>query len=142
MSGEPDKLDQILAGVAAVGARVEALESSVRQEMRQVRAEVQQVKSELQQVKAELQQVKAEVQQVRTDFLAELGKTRVELMERMQYVRDDVTVNLSTAQIADKAARSAVDQSREVTDLLYALTRQVRTLEARVDNLRGDSTPH
>ena len=135
MSGEPDKLDQILAGVAAVGARVEALESSVRQEMRQVRAEVQQVK-------AELQQVKAEVQQVRTDFLAELGKTRGELMERMQYVRDDVTVNLSTAQIADKTARSAVDQSREVTDLLYALTRQVRTLEARVDNLRGDSTPH
>jgi putative membrane protein len=79
---------------------------------------------------------------VRSEFLAELGRTRAEVMARLQNVRNDVTVNLAAAQWAERGARDAIDQGRTLTDMLYALTRQVRQLQDTVDTLReGRASP-
>jgi hypothetical protein len=78
---------------------------------------------------------------IRSEFLSELGRTRAELMDRMQNVRDDVTVNLAAAHLAEQSARSAIDQGRSLTDLLTALTRQVRQLQDAVDMPRRGGTP-
>ena len=74
---------------------------------------------------------------VRADFLAELGRTRADVMARMQDVRNDVTVNLAAAQLAERGARDAIDQGRTLADGLYALTRQVRQLQDAVNTLRN-----
>jgi|GEM_PF-3521428 len=74
-------------------------------------------------------------------FFTELGKTRSELMDRMQTVRDDVTVNLAAARIAEQAGRGALEQGNVLADALAALTRQVRQLQDRVDALQ-DGKPN
>lgn len=74
---------------------------------------------------------------MRADFLAELGKTRSDLMDRMQNVRDDVTVNLAAANIAERAAKDALDKGQDLTVLVMALTRQVRQLQDTVNAMRG-----
>ena len=83
----------------------------------------------------------ARIDVVRSEFLAELDRTRADVMTRLRNVRDDVTVNLATAQLAESASRDAIDQGRSLADLLYALTRQVRQLQDAVDTLRNGDTP-
>jgi len=77
---------------------------------------------------------------MRADFLAELGRTRVDLMEHMQNVRDDVTVKLAAANIAERAAKDALDKGQDLTVLVMALTRQVRQLQDTVNSMRGEGT--
>ena len=72
-----------------------------------------------------------------SDFFDELGKTRTELMDRMQTVRTDVTVNLAAARVAEQAGRGALEQGHVLADALAALTLQVRQLQDRVDALQN-----
>jgi hypothetical protein len=88
-------------------------------------------------IAARVEEIAGAIDLTRADFLVELGKTRADLMERMQNVRDDVTVNLAAAQLAEQAARSATDQGRVLTDVLSTLTRQVRQLQDAVAGLRN-----
>jgi len=91
-------------------------------------------------VLAELDKTRIEVTGLadrQSGLFTELGKTRSALMEKMQSVRDDVTVNLAAAHIAEQAGRGALEQGHVLADALNALTRQVRQLEDRFDALRN-----
>ena len=68
-------------------------------------------------------------------FFTELGKTRSELMDRMQTVRTDVSMNLGAANVAQQSERAALEQGFVLAEAVAALTRQVRQLQDRVDAL-------
>jgi hypothetical protein len=81
---------------------------------------------------AKIDAVAANIVAMRHAIVDELGKTRNDLMARMQNIRDDITVNLATADLAQKTARSALDQGGTLTDILAAMNRSLRHLQDEV----------
>lgn len=102
-----DGQDSVTAGQQRLETRQERLET--RQERLaagQERLEAGQERLEERQdrLEARVEAVGDAIATIRSDFLTELGKTRADLMHRMQTVRDDVTVNLAAAQLAKQGA--------------------------------------
>ncbi|HME21966.1 MAG TPA: hypothetical protein VKI44_11610 [Acetobacteraceae bacterium] len=129
MSDEPT-LTQILARIEDVASTTASMRVEFNDALTRTRSNVL----------AELDKTRIEVTGLadrQSGLFTELGKTRSALMEKMQSVRDDVTVNLAAAHIAEQAGRGALEQGHVLADALNALTRQVRQLEDRFDALRN-----
>lgn len=131
------RLESVTAGQESAAVRLD----SVTAGLEGVTVRLDSVTAGQERLEARVTAIGARIDVVRTEFLAELGRTRADVMARLQNVRDDVTVNLAAAQLAERGARDAIDQGRTLTDLLYALTRQVRQLQDAVDILRNGKAP-
>lgn len=131
------RLESVTAGQESAAVRLD----SVTAGLEGVTVRLDSVTAGQERLEARVTAIGARIDVVRTEFLAELGRTRADVMARLQNVRDDVTVNLVAAQLAERGARDAIDQGRTLTDLLYALTRQVRQLQDAVDILRNGKAP-
>lgn len=83
--------------------------------------------------------LRAEVKDVRTDFLAELGKTRADLMARMDRLQarldgvdEHLTMGLGYMDRVDRRSSALTEDNRLLGELLISLTGIVRRLERRV----------
>jgi uncharacterized coiled-coil DUF342 family protein len=96
-------------------------------------------------MRAEITGLRAELAAFRAGMVAELGKTRGEIMEKVEGVqnsltaiRDDIAVNIGSVDAARKAndnTRSDVTQMREQMSVMW---RQIKQLESRVRDITGD----
>jgi uncharacterized coiled-coil DUF342 family protein len=81
----------------------------------------------------------------RADLLAELGQTRVAIMERMDRlensltdIRNDIGVNFAASDVVKRANDNTREEMRALGEVVSGLVRKVRTLETRVREITGD----
>jgi phage shock protein A len=77
-------------------------------------------------------------------MLADAGKMRAEIMERIDRVqhsvdltRDEIVVNFGNTDRAERTARAAIDDTRITTDILRTMQRQIARLQTDVEQLKG-----
>ena len=77
-------------------------------------------------------------------MLGEQASLRVDLMERMDRlgdqvtsIREDITVNMESVDQVRRAGDATKEELRALGNVVYAMNRQVRRLQAQVDELTG-----
>lgn len=87
----------------------------------------------------------AAIEQLRSDTTAEITKLRVDLMGRMDRlqdaltgIRDDIATNYGASDAAQRANENTRAEVRTLGETVSILVRQVRQLDAKVRELRGD----
>ena len=96
------------------------------------------------QLEAELGQLKAEQKALRTDFLAELGRTRGDIMERVERledavnrIRDDVAVNMGALEGVERANHNTRADVRTLQEQMSIMGKQIKQLQTEMREVRG-----
>jgi hypothetical protein len=75
---------------------------------------------------------------LRTDFLDELGKTRRDIMDKIESLRDDIGVNMGAVDMARKANDNTRDDVVQMRETLSTMYRRMLKIEADIRELKGD----
>jgi chromosome segregation ATPase len=96
------------------------------------------------QLQAELCQLKAEQKSLRSDFLAELGRTRSDIMERVEQladaitrIRDDIAVNMGAVEGVERANENTRADVRTLQGQMSIMWKQIKQLQAEMREVRG-----
>src|SRR3954447_24273613 len=91
-------------------ARLEVGQTQLEAGLSQLDVKLSQLEPRLGQLEAELGRLKAEQKSLRSDLLAELGRTRSDIMERVErlenavtLIRDDIAVNMGAVEAVERA---------------------------------------
>jgi chromosome segregation ATPase len=96
-------------------------------------------------LEGELTSLKAEQTRLRSDFLAGLGKTRADIMERVDRVenavtliRDDIAVNIGAAEAVERANDNTRADVRTLGQQVSVMWKQIKQLQSEMREVRGD----
>ncbi len=137
-------IQDVLTAVAAVAGEVGKLRADVTQmqgDMKQMQGDMKQMQSDIKQLQGDMKQMQGEMKQ----FRGELTQLRVDVMDRIDRLqdaltlqKDDLVVNYSAADRAEKIARAAQEETRALGDIVTPMIRQIRRLQEDVRHLRGE----
>jgi chromosome segregation ATPase len=131
--------------VLAALTRLEA--GQTRLEAGQARLEVGQTQLEagLGQLEAELGRLKAEQKSLRSDLLAELGRTRSDIMERVErlenavtLIRDDIAVNMGAVEAVERANDNTRADVRSLHEPMSIMWKQIKRLQTEMREIKGE----
>jgi methyl-accepting chemotaxis protein len=96
-------------------------------------------------LEGELTSLKAEQTRLRSDFLSELGKTRADIMERVDrlenavtLIRDDIAVNIGAAEAVERANDNTRADVRTLGQQVSVMWKQIKQLQSEMREVRGD----
>ncbi len=96
-------------------------------------------------VEADVSGLKAEQTRLRSDFLAELGKTRADIMERVDrlenavtLIRDDIAVNMGAVDAVERANENTRADVRTLGEQVSVMWKQIKQLQSEMREVRGD----
>jgi chromosome segregation ATPase len=88
---------------------------------------------------------KAEQARLRSDFLAEPGKTRADIMERVDrlesavtLIRDDIAVNIGAAEAVERARENTRADVRTLGRQVSVMWKQIKQLQSEMREVHGD----
>jgi chromosome segregation ATPase len=139
---------QLQAGQARLEAgqtQLEAGQTRLEVELGQLKAGQTQLEAGQTRFEAELGQLKAEQKSLRSDFLAELGRTRSDIMERVERledavnkIRDDIAVNMGAAEAVERANENTRADLRTLQEQMWIMWKQIKQLQTEMREVRGD----
>nr|WP_294502700.1 hypothetical protein [uncultured Rhodopila sp.] len=95
-------------------------------------------------LEAGLSGLKAEQTRLRSDFLAELGKTRADIMERVDrlenavtLIRDDIAVNMGAVDAVERANENTRADVRTLGEQVSVMWKQIKQLQSDMREVRG-----
>nr|WP_294556683.1 hypothetical protein [uncultured Rhodopila sp.] len=116
------------------------LAALARLEAGQTRLEAGQTRLE-----ADITSLKGEQARLRSDFLAELGKTRADIMERVDrlenavtLIRDDIAVNMGAVDAVERANDNTRADVRTLGEQMSVMWKQIKQLQSEMREVRGD----
>ena len=95
-------------------------------------------------LEADVTGLKAEQTRLRSDFLAELGKTRADIMERIDRlqnavtaIQDDIAVNMGAVDSARHVNDNTREDLKQMREQMSVMWRQLKAVQVRVDEISG-----
>ena len=116
--------DALYAAVKQIGAAVESLQQSLREDMSRLREEVRQ----------EITEVRQEITEVRTGVMERLDR----LQNSLTHIREDIGVTQATAETARDRDEATRKELRSLTEIVTVMHRQIQRLQTQMRELRGD----
>ena len=96
-------------------------------------------------LEADVTGLKADQTRLRSDFLAELGKTRADIMERVDrlgnavtLIRDDIAVNMGAVDAVERANENTRADVRTLGEQVSVMWKQIKQLQSEMREVRGD----
>ena len=96
-------------------------------------------------LEADITSLKGEQARLRSDFLAELGKTRADIMERVDrlenavtLIRDDIAVNMGAVDAVERANDNTRADVRTLGEQMSVMWKQIKQLQSEMREVRGD----
>jgi hypothetical protein len=84
---------------------------------------------------ARLEQGQQELQQGQHDIMARIDR----LQDTVTAMQSDITVNFGAAEHVQRREENTREEVRTLTNLVYAMERQIKHLQTEVRDLRGGS---
>ena len=119
-------------------ARLETGQQSLQQgqkELWQAQKDLQQAQKELWQAQKDLQRGHKDLHQGQRDIMARIDR----LQDTVTSMQSDIAVNLGAAQHVERREENTREEVRALTNLVYAMERQIQHLQTEVRDLRGGS---
>jgi methyl-accepting chemotaxis protein len=89
--------------------------------------------------------LKVEQKSLRSDFLAELGRTRSDIMGRVERledavnrIRNDIAVNMGTVEQVERANQNTHADVRALQEQMSIMWKQIKQLQSEMREVRGD----
>jgi chromosome segregation ATPase len=131
--------------VLAALARLEAGQTRLEAGYTRLEAGYTRLEAGATRLEADLTGLKAEQTRFRSDFLAELGRTRADIMERVDrlenavtLIRDDIAVNMGAADAVERANENTRADVRTLGEQVSVMWKQIKQLQSEMREVRGD----
>jgi hypothetical protein len=89
--------------------------------------------------------VLAAIAALRSDFLAELGKTRADIMDKVAglqdaviRIRDDIAVNMGAVEQMDRVNDNMRSDLRQMREQMAVMWKQLKAAQEDIRSLKGD----
>jgi chromosome segregation ATPase len=126
-------------------ARLEVGQTQLEAGLSQLDVKLSQLEPRLGQLEAELGRLKAEQKSLRSDLLAELGRTRSDIMERVErlenavtLIRDDIAVNMGAVEAVERANDNTRADVRSLHEQMSIMWKQIKRLQTEMREIKGE----